>query len=48
MKNRGIKFESGLTVDEIIKIQKIYTIEFPKSLRDFLMEGLPISKRFYN
>lgn len=48
LKIRGIQFESGLTAEELVKIEKIYTIEFPKSLREFLMEGIPISKGFYN
>lgn len=48
LKTCGIKFESGLTMDEILKIEKLYAIQFPKSLRDFLMTGLPISKGFYN
>lgn len=48
LKSVGIKFESGLTDDEVVKIEKIYNIQFPKSLKDFLMEGLPISKGFYN
>lgn len=48
LKAQSIKFESGLTTDEIVKIEKLYTIKFPKNLRDFLMEGLPISTGFYN
>lgn len=48
LKAKGIKFEPGLTTDEIVKIEKLYAIKFPKSLKVFLMEGLPISKGFYN
>lgn len=44
----GIEFEAGLTDNEVTKIEKIYNIQFPKSLKNFLMEGLPISKGFYN
>ena len=48
LKNCGIKFESGLTIEEMLKIEKLYAIKFPKSLRDFLKEELPISEGFYN
>lgn len=48
LKNCGIRFESGLTKSEMVMIEKLYTIKFPKSLRVFLMEELPISKDFYN
>lgn len=43
-----IKFEKGLTFEEMEKIEKIYEIKFPDSLREFLMLALPISKGFYN
>lgn len=45
---QGVEFETGMTYDEITKIEKIYEIQFPESLKQFLMEGLPISKGFYN
>lgn len=48
LKAQGIEFESGLTVDELKQIEKIYKIKFPNSLREFLMIALPISKGFYN
>ena len=48
MKSHHIKFEVGLTHEEIIKAEDVYGIQFPKSLKDFLMEGLPVSDGFYN
>ena len=37
LKTQGIEMENGLTFAEVVQIEKIYKIEFPKSLRDFLM-----------
>lgn len=48
LKVKGVEFESGLTYGEIAKIEEIYAIKFPNSLKDFLMVALPISKGFYN
>lgn len=48
LKRQGVKFEVGLTVEEVTKIEDIYKIKFPKSLREFLMIVLPISKGFFN
>jgi hypothetical protein len=48
LKEKKIEFENGLTVDEVVQIEKIYGIVFPMSLRDFLMTALPVSKGFYN
>lgn len=48
LKIHGIKFEKGLTSDELLQIEKIYQIKFPKSLRKFLMTAVPISRGFYN
>lgn len=48
LKQQGVQFEKGLTFDEIAKIEEIYEIQFPKSLKDFFMVVLPISKGFYN
>ena len=45
---QGVEFETGLTDEEIAKIEYIYKIKFPKSLKEFLMIALPISKGFYN
>lgn len=48
LKRQGVEFETGLTIEEITKIEDIYTIKFPKSLKEFLMMTLPISKGFFN
>lgn len=48
LKSHGIQVEPGLTDDEVRKIEKIYSIQFPKSLKEFLMEGVPISDGYYN
>lgn len=48
MKQKGVEFAEGLSPNEIITIEKTYGIRFPKSLREFLMEALPVSKGFYN
>lgn len=36
LKLQGVEFETGLTVEEIAKIEDIYRIKFPKSLKEFL------------
>lgn len=48
LKTQGIEFDKGLTLNEIIRIEKIYKIKFPNSLRELLTIVLPISKGFYN
>lgn len=48
LKKNNIKFEDGLTSDEVLQIEKCYNIIFPMSLRTFLMTALPVSKEFYN
>lgn len=48
LKKNNIKFEKGLTADEVLQIEKNYDIIFPMSLREFLMTALPVSKEFYN
>ena len=47
LKQQGVEFETGLTVEEIAKIEDVYKISFPRSLKKFLMTALPISKGFY-
>lgn len=48
MKQQGVEFAEGLSSDEIVEIEKHYGIRFPKSLKEFLMEALPVSRGFYN
>ena len=45
---KGIEFEEGLTDKEIAYIEKIYSITFPKQLKDFIKIKLPVSNGFYN
>jgi len=48
LKRQGVEFETGLTVEEIAKIEDIYKIKFPESLKEFLMMALPMSEGFFN
>ena len=48
LREKGVKFEKGLSINELKEIEKVYHIKFPESLRTFLMEALPVSKGFYN
>lgn len=48
LKLQGVEFETGLTIEEITKIEDVYKIKFPKSLKEFLMMALPISTGFCN
>lgn len=48
LKEQGIIIEQGMTMEEIKKAEEIYDIQFPRSLRAFLMQALPVSKGFYN
>lgn len=43
MKETGVCFSSGLTNDTVKKIEDIYQIRFPDSLKDFYLTALPIS-----
>lgn len=43
MKEAGVCFSSGLTNDTIAKIEEIYEIRFPNSLKAFYSTSLPIS-----
>lgn len=44
----NIEVAEGLSEEEMEKIERMYEIKFPRSLREFLMYKLPISKGFYN
>lgn len=48
LKGQGIKFEEGLSCQEIEIVQRKYGIKFPESLRLFYQNALPISEGFYN
>ena len=43
MKESGVIFSQGLTNGEMTKIEEIYEIRFPDSLRTFYSTALPIS-----
>ena len=44
---KGIKFQHGLSTEEINKIEGIYEIEFSREFRKIYMNSLPVSKGFY-
>ena len=46
LKDKGIKFDAGLTQSELEKIYEIYKIKFPLSLKSFLTTALPVSDGF--
>lgn len=48
LKQSGVQIERGLTDEELFSVQKIYGVQFPEPLKEFLKAGLPISKGFYN
>ena len=48
LKLHGVELDIGLTYEEITKIEEIYKIKFPDSLKEFFMVALPISNGFYN
>lgn len=48
LRDNGVIIENGLTYNELKKIEKLYGILFPKSLRTFLMTAVPISNGFFN
>ena len=48
LKHPEIKTEVGISQEELKKIEELYGIRFPQSLREFLMEALPVSEGFYN
>jgi hypothetical protein len=47
LKAKGMWFSEGLTESEILKIEEIYEIMFPKSLREFYQAGVPCSDTRY-
>ena len=48
LSEKGVLFEKGLSYIELQFIENFYQIEFPQSLRNFLMEKVPVSNGFYN
>ena len=48
LKQKGVEFAIGLSDEELCWIEHKYEITFPKDLRSFYKEALPISRGFYN
>ena len=48
LKKAGVKFDKGLTKQEIIKIETLCNFKFPQEIKEFLLCGLPVSEGFYN
>ena len=48
LKDSGIKFDAGLTQNELEKIYEIYKIKFPLSLKSFFATAFAVSDWFYN
>ena len=44
LKNYCDKYEKGLEESEITEIERVYGVTFPKTLKDFLRIGVPISE----
>ncbi len=48
MKKRNIKFEKGLSKEEIEKAENVFNIKFPTEIKAFLSYGMPLGEGFYN
>ena len=48
LKERGVRFEPGLSEEEANCIEAEFGFRFPPDLRDFLHAGLPVGDRFPN
>jgi hypothetical protein len=46
--SKGVKFDSGLMDDEILKIELTFDIKFPPDYKLFIQNALPISEGFVN
>lgn len=46
--SKGVKFETGLTNNEVNQIELKFNFSFPPDLKQFLQLGLPISDHFVN
>ena len=47
LKLNGVVFDAGLTECEFLIIEELYGIRFPKSFRNFLQYGVPMSESEY-
>lgn len=48
LKRVGLSFESGLSDQEIAKIESAFGFRFPKEVSSFLSSGYPVGNRFFN
>lgn len=48
LKSKDVKFNSGLTQQEIVGIQEKFGFKFPPDLKHLLQTALPVSQGFYN
>lgn len=48
LKAKKVKFEHGLSDEEVQQIENKFNLNFPPDLRDFLQKELPISDGFIN
>ena len=48
LKSKGVKFHSGLTQAEILRIQETFGFKFPPDLKHLLQTALPVSEGFCN
>lgn len=47
LKSKGVLFSQGLSDETLSKIESIYQIKFPLSLKRLFLKGIPISDGFY-
>jgi hypothetical protein len=48
LKNIGIKFDKGLTKEQIEKLETLCNFKFPNEIKQFLKIAVPIGDLFYN
>lgn len=48
LQQAGVKFEPGLTAQEVQQVESRFNIAFPPDYRAFLMHALPVSNDFVN
>lgn len=48
LKDKGVRFDKGLTQEEVLHIQEKFEFRFPPDLKHFLQTALPASQGFYH
>lgn len=48
LESKGIRFQRGMSPEELIDAEELFYISFPEELKQFLSVGLPVSEGFYN